>query len=70
MKHEYAFIMPGPRVQREIEWFQSATKDFRPDQVARIWHLMHSWGAREGMYAQPFFRLMRRAIKNTLNNIP
>jgi hypothetical protein len=68
--HGYAFIMPGPSVQREMEWFQRATKDFRPDQIARIWHLMHSWGCKPGMLACYFFPLMRRAIKNTLNNLP
>lgn len=67
---EYAFILPDNWTKREIEWFQSATKGLRQDQSERVWHLFRSWGGREGMWAIHFFRLMRRAVKNTLTNLP
>lgn len=70
MSPEYAFIMPDKWTETQITWFKGATMELRQDQVERVWHLMHSWGCREGMFARPFFRLARLAIKNTLNNLP
>lgn len=70
MQHEYAFILPDRWTKREIEWFQSATKGLRPDQMARVWRLFQSWGGREGMWAVHFFAMMRRALRNTINNLP
>lgn len=70
MNAEYAFIMPDKWTKEQITWFRGATHELRADQIARVWHLAHSWGVSEGMYAREFFRLMRRAINNTLNNLP
>lgn len=70
MKPEYAFIMPTDDLQNQMRWFQEITAGMRDDQVRRVWHLAHSWGAKSGMDYRPLFRLLRRAIKNTLNNLP
>lgn len=70
MNSKYAFILPDTWTKNQIAWFQETTANFRPDQVERVWHLMHSWGCQPGMIARDFFRLMRRAVKNTLNNLP
>lgn len=70
MRNDYAFIMPGKWTADQITWFKGATLELRQDQIERVWHLMHSWGCQSGMYARPFFRLARRAIKKTLNNLP
>jgi hypothetical protein len=67
---KYAFILPNTWTKTQITWFRGATADLRPDQIERVWHLFNSWGGREGMWAWDFFRIMRRAVKNTLNNLP
>lgn len=70
MERKYAFVLPDKWTLNQINWFRVVTSYLRQDQIDRVFHLIQSWGAKQGMLAGPFVRLCHRAIKNTLNNLP